>query len=269
MSGPRNEEPNENDLRLAREVALEVWTETYHGLVSANQFEAIVMDEAHDLAEFCVSSDDRTLCILVVSFLEDALKQAFANYWSIESKAELERYFGGNGPLSTFSQRTLAARGQGWLIPESATEMDKLRRIRNAFAHDHRIHSISDRTVKGLAESLAKREQVWCQNKNYDEPYRKASEAQQLRLRLFCACMFTLSECLGQAKLLNAQLPRGFRPGKGWEFMLELERGLTDAAIRHSWRTLGLRYSGATYEYKSDGPRRWEAFNALEHGRSV
>jgi hypothetical protein len=160
--------------------------------------------------------------------------------------------------LSTFSQRTLVARGLQWLTPEGASELDMLRKIRNAFAHNHRIHAIDDDEIRGSAESLQKREQVWCQRDAYAKPYNSASAAKRLRLRVFCTGIFIISSCLAQAKLLKAQLPLGFRPGRGWDTMLEVERGLTDAAIRHSWRSLGLGYTGIVYEYRSKGPRPWE-----------
>lgn len=237
---------------------MEVWSATYNKLTPASKFEASIMDEAHDLAEFCVNADDRTLCILVVSFLEDALKRVFAEQWKIISKKDFDRYFGGSGPLSTFSQRTLVAQGMQWLTPQDTSELDVLRRIRNSFAHNHHIHSIDDEMIRGSVETLQKREQVWCQREAYAKPYESAPTTKRLRLRVFCAGMFIISTCLAQAKLLQAQLPLGFRPGKGWDMMLEVERGLTDAAIRHCWRSLGLGYTGIVYEYRSKGPRPWE-----------
>ncbi len=247
--------PNEQD----RRVAFNVWSEIYRELVPPTEFEASIMDEAHDLAEFCVAADDRTFCILVGSFLEDTLKRTFSEYWRIETKKEFGRYFGGNGPLSTFSQRVLVAKGLTWLTSEESSELDMLRKVRNAFAHDHRIHSLMDEKVRGPAESLHKWEQIWCYRREYAEPYNLAPVAMQLRMRVFCAGIFIISSCLAQAKLLQAKLPKGFRPSKSWDAMLELEQGMIDAAIRYCWRCLGFGYTGdAIYEYQSKGPRPWE-----------
>lgn len=210
------------------------------------------MDEANDLAEFTVDADSRAHTILIVSFLEDVLKQCFAEYWSITGSQNVDQYFGSNGPLSTFSQRTVVAKGISWLPEKFVSEINVLRKVRNAFAHDHRFHRISDSRLADTVQSITKFEQIWCDNDGYNKAYEAADEETKLRLRLFCAGIFILISVLTNAKLANAQVPPSFRPEGGWDQMLEVAQGLTDAAIRHCWRSLGLGYTGVVYEYRKD-----------------
>lgn len=239
----------EADRIAAREYFLDLWSDKYESIQSAGPFEIGIMDEAHELAEFTASSDTRTHGILVVSFLEDALRKNFAEAWGIEGKADFEKHFGSNGPIATFSQRTLIAKSLGWLSPAEAGELDVMRKIRNALAHNHRVHSLSERALLGLSSSLVKREETWCSTSpGYAEAFGAAPTETKLRMRLFCAGMFIISGALSRSKRLALSIPLDFRPSKAWDGMLEIERGLVDAAIRSCWRALGLGYAGRVYQ---------------------
>lgn len=246
----RDHEPNDPDLVAAREIALSIWTDSYSKLKVASDLEASLMDEAHDLVEFAVGADTRTATILLVSFLEDALKKVFVEQWNIGSQKEVDRYFGGSGPLSTFSQRALVARGLDWLAHEQIGEMDILRRIRNALAHNHRVHLLGDSELVGLVTSLPKREQVWQNREAYRSAYDRVERETQYRMRVFCSGIANVSAIIVNAKILRAQIPQGFRPESGWNGMMEVEQGLVDASIRFCWTSLGLGYTGAVYQYK-------------------
>ena len=212
------------------------------------------MDEANDLAEFCVDADTRSAMILLVSFLEDTLKKVYIEYWHLNSNRDVERYFGANGPLSTFAQRALVAKGQNWITAKQVIELDILRKIRNELAHRHRVHSLTEEPLRGFAMSLEPREEIWCREEGsgYKSAFEAASEEVRICLRVFCAGMFNVSSILTNSKLSRAQIPVGFRPDKGWESLLEVEQGLIDAAMRYCWRSLGMGYTGATYQYRRD-----------------
>jgi hypothetical protein len=252
MPSPSQPSPPQADIVAARAAVLDMWTQQYLALRQASAFEETIMDEAHDLAAFTADVDSRTHTILVVSFLEDALKQCFTEYWEIRTGRELDRYFGANGPLSSFSQRATVARGLQWLPDRLASELDTLRKIRNMFAHNHRVHQLGDGQLADMVLSLEKREQIWRHRDGYRAAYDATSLETQLRLRLFCAGMFVISAILTNAKLTQAQVPLTFRPATGWDMMLEAEQGLTDASIRHCWQSLGLGYSGVVYQYRRD-----------------
>lgn len=241
----------EEGIQLARERMVEAWSGAYEELQGAKDFEAVIMDEANDLAEFTLNSDTRTSVILLVSFLEDTLKNTFVEYWDIKSRRDIDRFFGANGPLATFSQRVLVAKGLNWISDEKLKEIDALRKLRNVFAHNHRIHSLSGSEIKKLILPLDKIEQTWSPLEDYNSALKSAPEEIVLRLRIFCSGVYCAMSILNRAKLAKAEIPVGFRPNNGWTAMLEVEQGLIDAVMRHCWKSLGLEYSGPIYEYGS------------------
>jgi hypothetical protein len=238
------------DLVVAREVVLQTWLATYDRLRATSDLEAVIMDEAHDLAEFSIRADTRTATILLVSFLEDALKNILIEQWGIVSTQDINRYFGSNGPLSTFSQRTLVAKGLNWLTTDQVSELNILRKIRNVFAHNHRVHSLVDPELNGLVSSLKNRDKIFCNIEKYKKAYDDACEETRLELRLFCAGIFNVSIMIANAKTQRARLPLGFRPGSGWDNILDIEQGLTSAAIRYCWHGLGLEFTSDIYQYR-------------------
>lgn len=240
------------DLTLAREVTLGVWTERYNELRAATDLEATIMDEANDLANFAMNADTRTTTILLVSFLEDTLEKTFIEQWDLSSRKEKGRIFGASGPLSTFSQRTTVARGIKWLTREQVAEFDLLRRIRNIFAHNHRIHALNNTNVSQLVLALPNHEQIWCEQARYQAAYDGSDTETRYRLRVFCAGMFNISSILVNAKTLRAQIPLGFRPASGWAGMMEVEQAMVDVAIRFCWLSLGLGFTGKGYKYRRD-----------------
>lgn len=81
------------------------------------------------------------------------------------------------------------ARGLRWLPDRLAGEFDTLRKIRNIFAHSHKVYQLRDARLADMVRSLEKREQVWRQRDGYRNAYDAAPFETQLRLRLFCAGM--------------------------------------------------------------------------------
>ena len=244
---------HDEDLRAAREFAIELWSENYLKLRDVTAIEAGIMDDAHDAAIFAVNADSRAATILTVSFVEDTLKKVFQDHWSLASENDRERFFEGHGPLATFSQRGLVARALGWITTEQLSELSSLRRVRNEFAHNHRVHKLEDPAMSKLLMPLQKREEAWRQNEGYARAYDAASPETQLRVRLFCAAMLITSSLVANAKLQGAQLPVNFRPDKrGWDMLLGVEQAFIDAAIRFCWLSLGLGYTGAVYQYQRE-----------------
>lgn len=208
------------------------------------------MDEAHDLVQFAVTADTRSSMILLVSFLEDTLKKVFVNEWKIESKKEMDRFFGGSGPLATFSQRALVAAGVGWIEKEAVTEFDTLRKIRNTFAHDHRMIKIEGSDLVGLVTSLPPREQVWLYKEEYKDHFEKADEETKLKMRVFCSGLMLVAHLLLNSKMIATGIPKGFRSGSGFKNKFEIEQAMIDATIRYCWIATGQVYEGKVYEYR-------------------
>lgn len=251
--------PTDPHIKEAREIALRVWAETYEDIKEATDLEYTIMDEAHDLVGFAAESDTRTATILLVSFLEDTIKKTFCDQWKISSKRDIDRYFGSNGPLSTFSQRALVANGIGWLTNKQVSELDTLRKIRNDFAHNHRVHSLSSPELKDLCLSLQSRDEIWFGNESYKRSHDAASDETKLKLRVYCAGIFIISDLLGNAKMLKRQLPAGYKPSTGWDSLLRVQQGLTDAAIKYCWISLGFKYTGMIYKSRRKSAQKAQA----------
>lgn len=83
---------------------------------------------------------DRAAAVLAVAYLdaqlEDLLKATL-----IGTRAELARLVGPSGPLDTFSSRLRICAAMGLISGELASDLDRVRGIRNDFAH--RLHGLS------------------------------------------------------------------------------------------------------------------------------
>lgn len=56
----------------------------------------------------------------------------------VQDKSTHEKIFGSNGGLSTFSSKIDMAYALGLLGKEAKSDLHKIRKMRNAFAHDHK-----------------------------------------------------------------------------------------------------------------------------------
>ena len=115
--------PDDPDVLLAREFLIQFYKDAYDRIKSdQTELEAQLIGEARALGDYLKACDSRTYCILVVSFMEDALRRLYVSNWKITKREDHDRYFGGNGPLSTFAQRVLIAKGLNWLTEEGLAE---------------------------------------------------------------------------------------------------------------------------------------------------
>lgn len=245
MTGPEYI-PTERDLVEAREILIKVWEEKYTELKTVSEFEATIIAEAEELREYLVEQDTRTFCVLVVSFMEDALRRRFIQSWNISGRAEENSYFGGNGPLSTFSQRLTVAKGVGWITEEMSQQANILRKIRNEFAHNHRVHNFEHEPLRSFAESLNTMERAWYQERMnlYRDALDQASRETVLRIRVYCNSIAIVGQALARSKLLAEGLPANMRAGDdGWSSLTGIEQAFTDQMIIFSFNSLGITKS--------------------------
>ena len=98
--------------------------------LGSSEFETMLREET-----------DRACAVLGAAYLdgclERVLRQNLANREDIH-----ERLFDMNGPLSTFSGKILVFRALDWIDKDTFDDLDSLRSIRNAFAHNF-DHSLS------------------------------------------------------------------------------------------------------------------------------
>lgn len=240
--------PTERELEEARVFLIEFWEERYAELRPASELETLLIAEAKQLRGYLVDEGTRTFCILVVSFMEDALRRVFAQSWSIHGRAEENSYFGSNGPLSTFSQRLAVAKGVGWLNDELVQQAHILRKIRNEFAHNHKVHNFDHEPLLSFAESLKPGERAWYQDSMdlYRAAYDRASRETLLRIRVYCASMAVVATALTSSKLLTDGLPGSFRPsGAGATKLTEVQEAFTDNMIIFAFLSLGITQSSS------------------------
>ncbi|HLY40503.1 MAG TPA: hypothetical protein VKR52_04775 [Terracidiphilus sp.] len=95
---------------------------------------------------------DRGAALIALAMIDDLLEQAILAFLidDRESKRLLEGF---NAPLGTFSTRTLAAYSLGLISEREFNECNKLRKVRNEFAHN--VHqTFDDERVKEICATL-------------------------------------------------------------------------------------------------------------------
>jgi hypothetical protein len=78
---------------------------------------------------------DRAAAIVAATFVEDALEDTLLSRMARLSKAEHDRLFRGDAPLSTFAAKIRVCRAFKLLSKTWADEITAIKDIRNAFAH--------------------------------------------------------------------------------------------------------------------------------------
>lgn len=95
---------------------------------------------------------ERGMALICASMIDDLLERAISAFLldHTETKRLLEGF---NAPLGTLSARALAAFALGVLSEAEYRECEKLRKIRNVFAHN--VHaSFEDQSVKDICANL-------------------------------------------------------------------------------------------------------------------
>jgi hypothetical protein len=106
--------------------------------------------------EFHASLDhetDRGCCLMAAAYLEyqleNVLKKKLVNKPSIH-----EKLFDFSGPLGTFSSKIEMSYAIGLIGPKVKQDLILLKKIRNAFAHNHKLLSLADKPMCDIAENF-------------------------------------------------------------------------------------------------------------------
>lgn len=172
--------------------------------------------------------------------MEDTFKANFVEKWSIGRK-QMAEYFGSNGPLSTFSQRLIIAAGLDWLPPALQEDAKLIKNIRNEFAHNHRVHALTQEPLLSWASNLGEIEKTWLTSPDgrYAIAYNSADAETRLRVRVFSESMMILSSVMTNPRLIANSLPPGYRE-EGWHGLTDLEMALIDVMIRQAYFAFGI-----------------------------
>ncbi len=98
--------------------------------------------------------DDRGLVLSLAAFAEEALGDVLKAFMTA-SEATAQLIEGFNAPLGTFSSRTKAAYAIGLITKEQFLDLERLRKIRNEFAHSWKPVDISKPKVVALIDGMA------------------------------------------------------------------------------------------------------------------
>ncbi|MFO0244140.1 MAG: MltR family transcriptional regulator [Acidobacteriota bacterium] len=97
--------------------------------------------------------DDRGLILSLSAFAEDALGSLLKAYL-IPSNASAQLLEGFNAPLGTLSARIKAAYAMGLITKEQFSDLERLRKIRNDFAHTWKPISLTQTKVATLVQGM-------------------------------------------------------------------------------------------------------------------
>lgn len=114
--------------------------------------ERIWADIAHWVGAHRMEKSDRAVAILGASMLEAALESALRR--SLVEHSVARNLFGRQGPLSTFAAKSDIAFAMGILSEWERRDLDRIRRVRNHFAHELRARSFDEQPASQLCDAL-------------------------------------------------------------------------------------------------------------------
>ena len=100
------------------------------------------------------NESDRSLVLFSFIIIDDIMCKLLRRQLNIEITDGTESLFSANGPLSTANARIEMSAAIFWINKETYMNLRTLRRIRNIFAHDRRVVSLSDQAAKSLLDRI-------------------------------------------------------------------------------------------------------------------
>lgn len=97
---------------------------------------------------------DRATAIVSGAFLDDCLAGLLHAYMVSDTGSDAA-VFSGNGPLSTFSAKIVMAFRLGIISEDERSDLEKIRKIRNRFAHEVTLSSFEDQSTRDLCKLIA------------------------------------------------------------------------------------------------------------------
>ena len=106
-----------------------------------------------------VNESDRALAIVAFAYVDERLKELFARALNPEISGGTKSLLDGMAPLSASGPRIQMAAALFWLKPSTYKNLDLLRKIRNAFAHESAANELTNSKIRGLVSSMIPMEQ--------------------------------------------------------------------------------------------------------------
>ncbi len=105
-----------------------------------------VFDSFNKLQKITRDLDEHGLVLALAAYAEEALGDLLTAFM-LKGDASIDLLKGFNAPLGTFSARTKAAYALGLISVQQHDNLDRLRKMRNEFAHSWEPLSISDQRI--------------------------------------------------------------------------------------------------------------------------
>lgn len=113
-----------------------------------------VLDNLNRFLALIGEQDDYAMILSLATFLEDTLGRLLLNYFR-DCKATRELVEGFNAPLGTFSSRIKAGYAFGLVTEEQYRDLEILRKVRNAFAHNWEGVTLTRPDIKSMVGQLS------------------------------------------------------------------------------------------------------------------
>ncbi|MFZ1107438.1 MAG: hypothetical protein WAN43_03675 [Rhodomicrobium sp.] len=110
--------------------------------------------QAEDWRRELKYGSDRSICIIAVANLEAWLADLICTKFAYSDVDTLDRLYRPEGPLSTFSCKIELAYAMGLISDEDRLELNKIKNIRNDFAHNTSIITFETQAIKELCLTL-------------------------------------------------------------------------------------------------------------------
>ncbi len=112
-----------------------------------------MIDKIKEIIGEYFSESDRASAILIASYFDDTLEGILKKYFvSIDSSTD--EIFDGYGPLSTFNAKIDIIFRLGLISKTFKTDLHRVRKIRNHFAHNTGIISFNDEPVRSWVNDI-------------------------------------------------------------------------------------------------------------------
>jgi hypothetical protein len=119
-----------------------------------------IPQDASEIFHEIETQTDRSAAIVAGSFVEATLRAAIEAEWDIPSNSVRERIFKGYAPLSSFSAKIEIGSVIGLFGPKTHGDLNRIRKIRNEFAHFLNPLSFATPHIARLCEQLQLRKEV-------------------------------------------------------------------------------------------------------------
>jgi hypothetical protein len=136
-----------------------------------------------------VGVDDRAMAVVTSSLLEGTLSILIMSKFGFVDQTGKNELFENDGPLSTFSSKIIMGAALHLYGPETRSDLDTIREIRNGFAHSRLDLSFSSVQVVNVCKRL-KFMQRWRATHKDDEKGLSSAAPFDPRIEYFLAAWF-------------------------------------------------------------------------------